>query len=80
MFIKDPEQIYNIIFSSDDRVAMRKTYDILLTIMNKFSSSDNIVSLESGETIGITELSRVLGILDGLMRQKYWKTLDDEEE
>ena len=80
MLIKDPEQIYHILFTPDERLALQTTYDILLSIMNKFSSSDNIVSLESGETIRITELSRTLGILDGLMRTKYWKTFDDEEE
>ncbi len=80
MIIKDPEQIYNICFTSDERMAMRTTYDILLTIMNKFSASENIVAMESGEMIGINELPRTLGILDGLIRKKYWKICNDEEE
>ena len=80
MVIKDPEQIYNICFTSDERMAMRTTYDILLTIMNKFSTSEEIVAMESGETIEIIELSRTLGIIDGLMRKKYWKAIKHDEE
>ena len=80
MIIKDPEQIYNICLTSDERLAMRTTYDILLTIMNKFSASKDIVAMETGEAIEIRELSRTLGIIDGLMRRKYWKTDDGEEK
>ena len=80
MVIKDPEQIYNICFTSDERMAMRTTYDILLTIMNKFSTSEEIVAMESGETIEIIELSRTLGIIDGLMRKKFWKAIKHDEE
>ena len=67
MLIKDPEQIYHILFTPDERLALRTTYDILLSVMNKFSANEEIVALEDGATIGILELSRTLGILDGLM-------------
>ena len=79
MLIKTPEY-YTILLTPDERMAMRTTYDILLTIMNKFSTSEEIVAMESGETIEILELSRTLGIIDGLKRQKYWKTLDNDDE
>lgn len=80
MLIKTPEY-YTILLTPDERMAMRTTYDILLTIMNKFSTSGEIVAMESGETIEILELSRTLGIIDGMMRQKFWRpfNVDDEE-
>jgi hypothetical protein len=80
MIIKDPEQIYDIFLTPDEKMALRITYDVLLTTMNKFSANKEIVAMESGETIEIIELSRTLGIIDGLMRKKYWKAIKHEEE
>ena len=49
----------------------------LETLKDTFTDDTELVSLETGESITMEEISRVLGILDGLKRNQIWEVKTD---
>ena len=49
----------------------------LETLKDTFTDDTELVSLETGESITMEEISRVLGILDGLKQNQIWEVKTD---
>ena len=49
----------------------------LETLKDTFTDDTELVSVETGESITMEEISRVLGILDGLKRNQIWEVKTD---
>ena len=49
----------------------------LETLRETFTDDTELVSVETGESITMEEISRVLGILDGLKQNQIWKVKTD---
>ena len=49
----------------------------LETLRETFTDDTQLVSLETGESITMEEISRVLGILDGLKQNQIWEVKTD---
>ena len=49
----------------------------LETLRETFTDDTELVSVETGESITMEEISRVLGILDGLKQNQIWEVKTD---
>lgn len=49
----------------------------LNTLRDTFTDDTELVSVETGESITMEEISRVLGILDGLKQNQIWEVKTD---
>ena len=49
----------------------------LETLKDTFTDDTELVSVETGESITMSEISRVLGILDGLKQNQIWEVRTD---
>lgn len=49
----------------------------LETLKDTFTDDTELVSVETGESITMEEISRVLGILDGLKQNQIWEVKTD---
>ena len=49
----------------------------LETLRETFTDDTEFVSVETGESITMEEISRVLGILDGLKQNQIWEVKTD---
>ena len=49
----------------------------LETLKDTFTDDTELISVETGESITMEEISRVLGILDGLKQNQIWEVKTD---
>ena len=59
------------IYTEEERNALAKVIDIVDDLL-ELEDGQKLVSPMTGEVIGIEELPRVIGILDGLLTNSQW--------
>lgn len=66
------EKIIRIALTLDEREDFESVYEALVDIMHSCGKRNKLVSVETGEVIGMDEIPRVLGILSGFMGYSAW--------
>ena len=66
------------IFEIEEIQAMEKVGEALTELRNKFGTEHTLMSVETGEIVGVAEIDRVLGILEALTTHRCWELVDEE--
>jgi hypothetical protein len=66
------EKIIRIALTLAEREDFESVYDVLADIMLSCGKRNKLISVETGEVIGMDEIPRVLGILSGFMNCSAW--------
>ena len=66
------ENIIKVALTLDEREEFESVYDALVDIMHSCGKKNKLVSVETGEVIGMEEIPRVLGIISGFMEHMAW--------
>lgn len=66
----------NITLNDDEVTALYETISILNRLQDDISNSITLESANTGECIKINELSRVKGILGGLIDSRVWRPIN----
>lgn len=66
------EKIIRIALTLDEREDFESVYDALVDIMHSCGKRNKLISVETGEVIGMDEIPRVLGIISGFMDHSAW--------
>lgn len=67
-------QVIDTEFTLVERAALAEADRVLATLQESFKTHATLTALETGEVIGIEELSRVRGILNAFAETTYFKT------
>ena len=65
--------VHAIVLEIEEYQAMEKVIEVLEELEHKFGTENSLMSAETGEIVGIAELPRVRGILDGLRNHRCWE-------
>ena len=66
------EKIMKIALTFNEREEFESVHDALADIMLSCGKKNKLVSIETGEVIGMEEIPRVLGILSGFIGCSAW--------
>lgn len=66
------EKIIKVALTLDEREEFESVYEALVDIMHTCGKKNKLVSVETGEVIGMEEIPRVLGIISGFMKHMAW--------
>ncbi len=66
------EKIIKVALTLDEREEFESVYEALVDIMHTCGKKNKLVSVETGEVIGMEEIPRVLGIISGFMEHMAW--------
>lgn len=62
---------------TESKIAYNLVVKDLKTLTDTFTDDTELVSLETGECITMSEISRVFGILSGLKKNQTWEIRTD---
>lgn len=71
--IHEPKLVVHFDFTPDEREKVEETKRIFNFLSDTFRSPADLVSLSTGEVIQVSEIHRMLGILDALLDNPYWE-------
>ena len=66
------EKIIKVALTLDEKEKFESVYEALINIMHTCGKQNKLISVETGEVIGMEEIPRVLGILSGFLESSAW--------
>lgn len=65
------------IFELEELEAMAKVSEALEELERRIGVENTLMSLETGEIVGIAEIARVRGVLDALHKWRCWEVVNE---